>query len=204
MPGVVGQVSSAFAPLYTGGGRLDPKWEASRTLFPIFVGINDLDHWNPATTFPVNYMKHRDDVFVQYTSPIDVVSLGFGELPHHSSHKDSFIAIALLQRRPQLRRLQRPPPGPRSRRPRPPENRNRRLQLAAPRHGLRPHQQAQRRHHLARRHERAVHRCLRQQRPVRPDQRLQGVECRLSILCKELAEAAEHDIQGPELCVCGQ
>jgi hypothetical protein len=89
VPGMLGQVSSVFAPFYTGGGRLDPKWVPSRTLFPIFVGINDLDHWNTGTTFTTGLAAHRDDVFTQYARAIDLVSLASEQLPHTNTNPSS-------------------------------------------------------------------------------------------------------------------
>lgn len=67
VPGMVGQVEKAFVPYFTGDGKLDPGWSPAKTLFAIFVGINDLDHWS------LGY-AYRDRVFEQYTGALETVS----------------------------------------------------------------------------------------------------------------------------------
>ena len=67
VPGMVGQIENAFVPYYTGNVKRDPGWNPTKTIFAIFVGINDLDHWSNGDTY-------RDNVFKQYTGAIDTVS----------------------------------------------------------------------------------------------------------------------------------
>ena len=67
LPGVVHQVENEFVPNYTGKGKLDPGWRPSKTLFVIFVGINDLHSWSKGASY-------RDNVFKQYSGAIDTVS----------------------------------------------------------------------------------------------------------------------------------
>ena len=64
---MVGQIKDAFVPLYTGGAKFDPGWEPSKTLFAMFCGINDLNHWDSGDTY-------RDNVFKQYSGAIETVS----------------------------------------------------------------------------------------------------------------------------------
>lgn len=73
VPGMVDQVEKDFVPYFTGGAKLDPGWNPAKTLFAMFVGINDLDHWSGGVSY-------RDNVFKQYTGALDTVSdqLHFG------------------------------------------------------------------------------------------------------------------------------
>lgn len=67
VPGMASQVENEFVPYYTGNGKLDPGWNPAKTLFAIFVGINDLDSWGKGTSY-------RNNVFKQYSGAIDTVS----------------------------------------------------------------------------------------------------------------------------------
>ena len=67
VPGMVGQIEDDFVPYYTGSGKLDPGWNPVKTIFAMFTGINDLDHWSDGDSY-------RDKVFKQYTGAIDTVS----------------------------------------------------------------------------------------------------------------------------------
>lgn len=68
--GVKNQVNTAFMPNYVKGKPLDPGWDPKTTLFPIFVGINDLDHWNNAKNPPL----YRNGVFSLYAESLRTVS----------------------------------------------------------------------------------------------------------------------------------
>ena len=65
--GMVGQIEKAFVPYFTGHGKLDPGWDPAKTLFALFVGINDLDHWYLA-------YHYHDHVFTNYTGALETVS----------------------------------------------------------------------------------------------------------------------------------
>ena len=67
VPGMVRQVENEFVPYYAGNGKLDPGWNPAKTLFAIFVGINDLDSWSKGSSY-------RNNVFKQYSGAIDTVS----------------------------------------------------------------------------------------------------------------------------------
>ncbi|KAL8823792.1 MAG: hypothetical protein Q9191_005543 [Dirinaria sp. TL-2023a] len=64
--GVKDQVLDDFLPNFVPGRKLYPGWNASTTIFPIFVGINDLDHWNTAKVLPV----YRNGIFVMYSDAL--------------------------------------------------------------------------------------------------------------------------------------
>lgn len=68
VPGMVGQIEDAFIPLYTNNAKLDPGWNPTKTLFTMFCGVNDLDHWGEGAAY-------RDNVFKQYTGAINTVSV---------------------------------------------------------------------------------------------------------------------------------
>ena len=88
VPGMVGQIEDAFVPLYTGGAKFDPKWAPSTTLFAMFCGINDLNHWDSGDTY-------RDNVFKQYTGAIETVS---GKMCCRLTTDDADIWISSIQR----------------------------------------------------------------------------------------------------------
>lgn len=69
--GVRQQVYNDFLPNYIPGKKLCPGWDASTTVFPMFVGINDLDHWNTAA----NVTVYRNGVFGNYSDAVKAVSL---------------------------------------------------------------------------------------------------------------------------------
>ena len=88
--GVHQQVFSDFLPNYIPGKSLYPGWDASTTLFPIFVGINDLDQWNTAK----DVTAYRNYVFGNYSDAINAVS------PSHPL--STRVRIPVLMQREQL------------------------------------------------------------------------------------------------------
>ena len=71
--GMAAQVGDDFVPNFVAGAKMDPGWTPSKTLFPIFVGINDLDHWNSATTTAAGIAAYRDNTFKLYASTLETV-----------------------------------------------------------------------------------------------------------------------------------
>ena len=70
--GVVDQVKT-FDSYYAAGASEDPGWNPTDTLFACFVGINDLDHWNTASTTAKGLDAYRDGVFAKYNSALEMV-----------------------------------------------------------------------------------------------------------------------------------
>lgn len=71
--GMADQVRNDYYPNYVRGTSKDPGWVPSRTLFPIFVGINDLDHWNSGAKDAAGLEAYRDNTFKLYTSTLETV-----------------------------------------------------------------------------------------------------------------------------------